>query len=513
VERDQETETDAAAEEDGRQLALPLPELGLPPETFTIPRDRRVYVNRNLRLSDVEWIGFDMDYTLAIYDQDRMDDLQIRATIPRLLARGYPAFLGQIDFDTRFPIRGLMVDKKLGHVLKMDRYKVVHKAWHGLSRVSNDDVRSLYHQRKIRLTAARYHWVDTLYALAEVTMYAAIIDALEKRGMAPDFPQLFADIRECIDEAHRDGTVLDAVASDFPTFIRRDADLAQALHKWRSSGRKLFLLTNSRASYTDAMMTYLLGGAMPEYPSWRHYFDMVVVAASKPAFFTERRPLMERDGNDLRPATTGPERGRIYEGGNLHEVERMVGVTGDRILYVGDHIFGDILRSKKESSWRTAMIIQEMTDETRAFSLSERDLGRLSDLEEQRVKAEDELRFLQQRFKDVSRQLETFAASGQRSLVPLGVLEAERTRAKKGVERVRTILRSLDVHITELESRVDLRFHPYWGSLLKEANETSSFGSQVEEYACLYTSKVSNFLGYSPLQNFRSPRDKMAHEV
>ena len=67
--------------------------------------------------------------------------------------------------------------------------------------------------------------------------------------------------------------------------------------------------------------------------------------------------------------------------------------------------------------------------------------------------------------------------------------------------------------LVKLEASVDKRFHTYWGALLKEANETSSFGNQVEEYACLYTSKVSNFSAYSPLQYFRSPRDRMAHEL
>ena len=64
-----------------------------------------------------------------------------------------------------------------------------------------------------------------------------------------------------------------------------------------------------------------------------------------------------------------------------------------------------------------------------------------------------------------------------------------------------------------IERRIDQRFHPYWGSLLKEENEQSSFGAQVEEYACLYTSRVSDFLLYSPQQYFRSPRDEMAHEL
>ena len=40
-----------------------------------------------------------------------------------------------------------------------------------------------------------------------------------------------------------------------------------------------------------------------------------------------------------------------------------------------------------------------------------------------------------------------------------------------------------------------------------------AFGQQVEDYACVYTSRVSNFLAYSPLRYFRSPRDHMPHEL
>jgi len=76
---------------------------------------------------------------------------------------------------------------------------------------------------------------------------------------------------------------------------------------------------------------------------------------------------------------------------------------------------------------------------------------------------------------------------------------------------VRGLLREVEKESILLVDRIDKRFHPYWGSLLKEASEKSSFGDQVEEYACLYTSRVSNFLAYSPLQYFRSPRNLMPH--
>jgi hypothetical protein len=268
------------------------------------------------------------------------------------------------------------------------------------------------------------------------------------------------------------------------------------------------LLTNSRWPFTEKMMTYLLGGAMPEYPSFRHYFDVIVVAAQKPAFFQDTRPLFERKGDELKPAVLPLDRGAIYEGGNLGDLERALGTTGDRILYVGDHIFGDILRSRRESAWRTAMIIQEMEGEVVATESCRADMDLVGELQARREELEDQLRFYQQRFKDLSRRLDEVATEpGQ-----LAIVEAERIRVKRTVERIRGQMRTVDREVIDLEERIDACFHPFWGSLLKETNDRSSFGDQVEEYACLYTSRVSNFAAYSPLQHFRSARDRMPHE-
>ena len=532
------------------QLALPIAGLVFQTEPTRIPRTRRVFVNRNLKMAGIDWVGFDMDYTLAIYNQAEMDRLSIRATVQKLGARGYPdEILRGVEYRIEFPIRGLLIDKRYGHILKMDRFKVVQKGYHGLRELSRDEIRALYQSKKIRPTTARYHWIDTLYALSEATIYTGIVDAFEKRGLELDYARLFTDIRECIDEAHRDGTILDVVNGDLPRFVERDAALAQTLHKLRSAGKKLFLLTNSRWAYTEKMMNHLLGGAMPEYPSFRHYFDVMIVSSCKPAFFQEQRPLMRRDGAEVRAAILPLERGTIYEGGNLHDLEAALGVTGDRILYVGDHIYGDILRSKKESAWRTAMIIQEMEAEVMAHEACRELHKKSADLEERREELEDQLRYYQQRYKEATRRIEESGAkvvddgvhvgggpagrdsapphpaavNGAAVLIPAprpsspgnGPVnhEAERGRAKRAVERIRGQLRQVDAEATGIEREIAQRFHPYWGSLLKEANETSSFGDQVEEYACLYTSRVSNLLSYSPLQYFRSPRDLLPHEL
>jgi HAD superfamily 5'-nucleotidase-like hydrolase len=501
------------------QLSLPIDEFLARPQAPGIPRSRRMFCNRNLRMNTIAWVGFDMDYTLAIYNQQQMDELSIKATIEKLVARGYPELVRTMPYNTAFPVRGLLIDKRFGHILKMNRYKFVTKGYHGLRELGKDELRELYHSKKIRPATPRYHWIDTLYALSEAALYGALVEAMERRRLAIDYAKTFNDIRESIDEAHRDGTILEAVAADFPRFVDKDRDLAPTLHKLRSAGKKLFLLTNSRWSYTDKMMRYLLDGEMVEYPHWRNYFDVVIVAATKPAFFQEHLPLMERDGDKLHPAVFPLERGKIYEGGNLHDLERALGAAGDEILYVGDHIYGDILRSKKESAWRTAMIIQELESEVSAHDSCHEDFARSMQLEDTRDRLEDELRFYQTRYKELSRRIDhphariNGAALASPNGTSLSDLEAERVRIKRAIDRVRGRLRAVDGELQSIERRVDLRFHPFWGSLLKEENEESSFGAQVEEYACLYTSRVSNFLFYSPQQYFRSPRDEMAHEL
>lgn len=475
-------------------------------QSMGLPVERRVYTNRSLRLDQIEWVGFDMDYTLAIYKQAEIDRLSIEATVKKLVDRGYPPELIEAKYDESFPLRGILIDKQEGNLLKMDRFKYVAKAFHGSRELPRDKRRELYHQRRIRVDSDRYHWVDTLYALPEAAVYAGAVDFFDSRGDQLDYAQLFKDIRESIDEAHRDGAIVDVIEQNLPRFVAPDPELATTLHKLRSAGKKLFLLTNSRAGYTESMMTYLLGGAMAEYPTWRHYFDVVVVAASKPKFFTERRPIMEYRGKGEESTRASRfERLKIYEGGNLGEFERLIGASGDEVLYVGDHIYGDVLRAKKESAWRTVMIIQEMADELRAAAESRDEYAEIDQIELRRAKLMDELRARQVRLKSIERDREDGVERDESSQ------DAYRAE-KRAIEAVRQMLREDEERARNIERTVDERFHRGWGSLFKEGVEVSSFGDQVEEYACLYTMKVSNLGSYSPTHYFRSPRDYMPHE-
>lgn len=50
----------------------------------------------------------------------------------------------------------------------------------------------------------------------------------------------------------------------------------------------------------------------------------------------------------------------------------LLDVKGKDILYVGDHIFGDILKSKKRQGWKTFLVVPELTNELQVWEEKKR---------------------------------------------------------------------------------------------------------------------------------------------
>ncbi|MBM3270464.1 MAG: HAD-IG family 5'-nucleotidase [Candidatus Sericytochromatia bacterium] len=475
-----------------------------------LPPERRVFVNRNLRLQTIDLVGFDMDYTLATYRQSMLNELSVRLTIERLIARGYPPRIAEFAYPLERSIRGLVIDLPLGNVFKMDAHGHVGRVYHGSRAIPKEERAAHYRVERIKLSADRYACVDSLFALCEVAIFLRLVDFFEDSGQL-DAPRLWQDVRDSIDEAHRDGSLKSIICADFPAYLEEDPDLPAMLHRFRSAGKRLFLCTNSLWPNTDAVMKHTLDGKLARYPSWRQYFDIVVVGAEKPAFFTDRRPFLEideRTGEPVGPVDGPFRRGRIYQGGNHADFERLSGAGGDRVLYIGDHIYGDILRAKKSSVWRTALIVRDIEDEV-ATARRCADQIALRDHLEQGLRALDaRIDLAQLAIKALSRLPEEDGA--ERLGVPIATARREVTDY---LEVLRRAYRQDAEALDALEEALDRSFNPYWGPLFKEDREKSRFGEQVERYACVYTARVSNFLGYSPMAYFRPPRDLMPHEL
>ncbi|HXU63588.1 MAG TPA: HAD-IG family 5'-nucleotidase [Polyangia bacterium] len=489
-----------------------------------IPRANRIYVNRNLRLDQIEMVGFDMDYTLALYNQAQIEELSMRATLHKLVsAKGYPEEIRALAYDPMLALRGLVVDRLNGNIFKPDRYGYPGRARHGLKPIERAQIGELYQRERTRLSNRRYAWIDSLFALPEAVLYAVLVDYFDRASSPakPDYSTMWEHIRECIDLAHRDGSIKAIVGVQLPSYIERDPNLAETLHKFRSSGKRLFLLTNSAWDYTSQVMSYLLDdpdrggrGYRASYPSWRHYFDVIIVSAGKPEFFTEERPFVELDSegqpvvkptNGSSNGTPSPfQRGRVYAGGNLKDFQERARASGDRVLFVGDHIYGDMLRSRKSSNWRTAMVLQELEHEITTHDRLKQELSRLDRLDAELVHLDSELNERQAAL----RALQKMSAEG----ADLEPLTAAKRAVKEAIEKLRRELRETATQHRLVESQIDDGFNPYWGPIFREGYEVSKFGEQVEAYACVYTSRVSNFRFYSPMQYFRGARDRMPHE-
>jgi len=480
------------------------------PQHREVPFARQIFVNRNLRMDKIDLVGFDMDYTLAIYHLRQLEELAFQMTATRMIEHhGYPRAIGELHYDPEFVIRGLVVDKEAGNIFKMDRHNHCGRAYHGRRLLAYEEVKRLYREEKIHLSLPRFAWIDTLFALPEACLFAEIIEALEGQGEQLRYSKLYDDIRESIDMVHRDNSLKQIVKQDLARFLVKDLELGPALHKLRSGGKKIFLLTNSFWDYTESVMAFVLDGVLPEYPSWKNYFDVIITGAQKPGWFSEKRPIQELDE---RGAPLGEahalERGHIYQGGSLVEFERAAGIGGDRVLYVGDHIYGDILRSKKSSLWRTCMIVQELEPELAWLERNATSLEEMARLEELRARLDDEISTRKTGLNVLDRRIE-------RDLVDDSAreqLERSRRDMKHELERLRRALRDANGRVAELEREVELGFNRYWGLTFKEGHENSRFGEQIEDYACLYTSRVSNFLFYSPMQYLRALRAAMPHE-
>jgi len=484
-----------------------------PKAPLQIDRTRQVFVNRNLRMSTIELVGFDMDYTLAIYHQRRIEELSFEMTLQKLVdAYGYPPEILHIPYDPHFAIRGLFIDKTNGNLVKMDRFGHVGRVMHGRRPLDSTEYRRLYRDERIRAFYPPYAsdaWIDTLFSLPEACLFADIIDMLELHKKQPvDYAKLCLNIREAIDSIHRDGPLKETILKNIAHYIYKDNELGPTLHKLRSGGKKLFLLTNSPHDYTQAVMSYLLDDANPEYPSWKNYFDFILTDARKPLFFSGNAPFESIDDTEpeslSRGIPTTLERGKIYQRGNLADFERMIKIRGEAVLYVGDHIYGDILKSKQASLWRTCMVVQELEDEMSYLESRSEDILTLSKLEQFRKNLDEEISSVRAASNLLERRLE--------KKTPRPSLLESRKAARAALETLRQRFRETNDLSRQLALEIDKGFNEYWGLVFKEGSETSRFGEQVEQYACIYTSRVSNLSFYSPMQYFRSARDFMAHE-
>jgi len=479
-----------------------------------LPEERRIFTNRTLRLEKIRHVGFDLDWTLANYRQDVVSQLAFELTLDRLVERyDYPPAIREAEFRSDFCRRGVLLDTEVGTVLKMNRHRYVGRAYHGRRFLGRKERSRLYRKEPINLAHKRYYFVDTLFELPEVNIYSELVDLAERRPEAltlPSYARLFQDVRQAIDSIHADDTLKRKVLDEPDRYLDRDPQLALALRRLALGGRRFLLITNSEWYYTDGLCRYLFEGALPGLHSWRELFDLVVVDARKPGFFRKNLPFVELDENGREGAeVTVPRWGRVYSGGCRENLMQLLGGLGEEVLYVGDHVYGDVLSSKLASTWRTALVVSELEEElaTRA---------RLSAQQRHLEVLRAELADSGQRMDDLDDVLALYrslapALNGDAPLTP--EKDASLRQIQERLRELRDEHGAMRHHARRLQEQISEAINPYWGSIFKQGTNKSLFGSQVDDFACLYTSRVSNFAYYGSNHYFRVLVDSMMHET
>jgi len=83
---------------------------------------------------------------------------------------------------------------------------------------------------------------------------------------------------------------------------------------------------------------------------------------------------------------------------------------------------------------------------------------------------------------------------------------------RQTMQSIRQELVALDTRIGDLAKQSSELGSVRWGLLMRAGNDKSRLAFQMERYADVYTSRVSNFQRYTPFVYLRSPRGSLPHD-
>jgi HAD superfamily 5'-nucleotidase-like hydrolase len=466
-----------------------------------IPRSRQVFCNRTLNFRALKAIGYDMDYTLVEYHVEIFERKVYQHAIEGFKALGWP--VDGLCFDPGMATRGLVVDAELGNIVKANRFGFIKKAVHGTRELGFGEQRETYSRTIVDLNEPRWQFLNTLFSISEGCLYAQLVDLLDE-GRLPHslgYAELYSKVRTMVDSQHAEGRLKPEIMQNPSQYIDHDQNIPLTLLDQFHAGKKLFLVTNSDWAFASAIMAHAFDPLLPNGMNWKDLFSLVIADARKPDFFTTQNPFYEIVGEDglLRAAKGPPQTGRAYSGGCAALVEKTYGISGDEIMYVGDHLFTDVHVTKNVLRWRTALILRELENEIQAieaFAGTEQSLD--AGMEEK---------------ESVQAQMAEARIALQRLKSNYGPQPAQtKTELETQIKTLRERLTAIDDSIAPQAQAANELVNPRWGLLTRTGSDKSHLARQVERYADIYTSRVSNLLLATPYAYFRSHRGSLAHD-
>ncbi|OMO70715.1 HAD-superfamily hydrolase, subfamily IG, 5'-nucleotidase [Corchorus capsularis] len=148
---------------------------------------KQIFCNRSLNMRNIVAVGFDMDYNLAQYKPETFESLAYGGTIRILVYDlGYPQEFLKWTFDWKYMVRGLVLDKKRGNILKLYAMPVFDMIKTMLvKKLHSRPTRMLRLITRILCVPKDYHFYEEDYSEKEA-IFAAAADC----GLPPDLKKL-----------------------------------------------------------------------------------------------------------------------------------------------------------------------------------------------------------------------------------------------------------------------------------------------------------------------------------
>ncbi|MCB0361969.1 MAG: HAD-IG family 5'-nucleotidase, partial [Bdellovibrionales bacterium] len=397
----------------------------------------------------------------------------------------------KLGFDFDRSIRGLVIDIHRGNILKLSRHAAIRVSYHGLTPITYSQQRKLYKSSYIDLGDPGFDIVNTTFSIAICGLFAQLVDLKDnsESHSLPDYSTIANDLSFCLDKAHRDGSLKGVVANQLDNYIYKDPQVVKGIERYILHGKKLFIVTNSDFHYTKLLLDYAINPFLKN-KTWEDLFDIVITSADKPRFFYDNLRFLQIDPKDGSMTNLdGPLKKGIYQGGCATIFTNDLNLTADEILYIGDHIYGDIVRLKKDCAWRTALVVEELDEEIQKLRKADTFIQQINNFMDRKIPLEAELDQL------ISEKIEKGS-----------------TNQESRVSELMAEISTIDKKVSPLIKSQQEVFNQWWGEVMRVGIEESFFAYQMERYACIYMAKIQCLLDLSPRTYFRSSKRFMPHE-
>ena len=340
---------------------------------------------------DVDVIGFDIDFTLLLYNKKHMTHLIYDSLCEFLIKhKNYPEkirYSENKDFVDAFSCKNIVIDYKRGNALKLRKDKSIIKAYHGKKELTKEEIYSQYENGTFSVFNISIFYnsdfcinIDS-FQPQNVALFLICVDLFDKSelNIIKDYEDIIKNIGDGMNFNYKINSF-----EDFSTFgyyfpeIYKHPELylytkyncEALLDKLRKKGKKLFFATNSNYSYSHYILEKVLG------ENYHDYFDLCFYKSCKPGFFQDPKESNPKcyfynDQQEISCTEMSDDTyKKIYEGNHIltggsyvlveHFFQKMLNKNELKCVFVGDNIMGDCEVPSRLKNFESVFIFDDI---------------------------------------------------------------------------------------------------------------------------------------------------------